>query len=196
MCASNPVIYVIDDPRQDFNYEKSFIPWCNKVITKKICLLGEFAIGKTSLTARFVRQTFSKKYLTTVGVKIDSKLVELPGLGTVKLVIWDIAGSDTVTTVDTNYLRGTAAVLLVADGCRKSSLNSAMNLRRVVRDIVGECPVVVAINKVDLLRDWEIDEADITELQESGLQVYKTSAKSGENVEAVFQQLAKLLIAS
>jgi small GTP-binding protein len=166
------------------------------VITKKICLLGEFAIGKTSLTARFVRQTFSKKYLTTVGVKIDSKLVELPGQETVKLVIWDIAGSDTVTTVDTNYLRGTAAVLLVADGCRKSTLNSAMNLRRVVHDIVGECPMVIAINKVDLLRDWEIDEADITELQESGLQVYKTSAKSGENVEAVFQQLAKLLIAS
>jgi small GTP-binding protein len=164
------------------------------MITKKICLLGEFAIGKTSLTARFVRQTFSDKYLTTVGVKIDSKLVELPGQETVKLVIWDIAGSDTFATLDKNYLRGTAAVLLVADGCRKSSLGSAMNLRRVVYDTVGECPMVVAINKVDLLSDWEIDETDITNLQEDGLQVYKTSAKTGENVEAVFQQLATLLV--
>jgi small GTP-binding protein len=163
------------------------------VITKKICLLGEFAIGKTSLTDRFVRQTFSDKYLTTVGVKIDSKLVELPGQETVKLVIWDIAGSGTFATVSKNYLRGTAAVLLVADGCRKSSLDSAMNLRRVVYDAVGECPVVVAVNKVDLLADWEIDEEDITKLQENGLQVYKTSAKTGENVEAVFQQLATLL---
>lgn len=164
------------------------------MITKKICLLGEFAIGKTSLTARFVRQTFSDKYLTTVGVKIDSKLVELPDQETVKLVIWDIAGSDTVSTVDENYLRGTAAVLLVADGCRKNTLNSAMNLRRTVHDSVGECPIVIAVNKVDLLSEWEVAEADITELQEAGLQVYKTSAKTGENVEAVFQQLASLLI--
>lgn len=166
------------------------------MITKKICLLGEFAIGKTSLTARFVRQTFSSKYLTTVGVKIDSKIVELPGQETVKLVIWDIAGSDTVTTVDTNYLRGTAGVLLVVDGCRKSTLNSAMNLRRSVHEALGECPMVVAINKLDLLPDWEIDESDITELEQGGLQVYKTSAKTGENVEAVFQQLAKMLLAS
>ncbi len=166
------------------------------MITKKICLLGEFAIGKTSLTARFVRQTFSSKYLTTVGVKIDSKIVELPEKKTIKLVIWDIAGSDTVTTVDTNYLRGTAGVLLVADGCRKSTLNSAMNLRRSVYESLGECPIVVAINKVDLLSDWEIDEADIAELQKEGLYVYKTSAKTGENVEAVFQQLAQKLIAS
>ncbi|MEE9424323.1 MAG: Rab family GTPase [Methylococcales bacterium] len=164
------------------------------MLTKKICLLGEFAIGKTSLTARFVRQTFSEKYLTTVGVKIDSKLVELPGQETVKLVIWDIAGSDSVSTVDENYLRGTAAVLLVADGCRKNTLNSAMNLRRTVLDSVGECPMVIAVNKVDLLSEWEVAEADITELQEAELQVYKTSAKTGENVEAAFQQLARLLI--
>lgn len=165
------------------------------MITKKICLLGEFAIGKTSLTDRFVRQTFSKKYLTTVGVKIDSKIVEVPGKDTIKLVIWDIAGSDTVSTVDINYLRGTAAVLLVADGCRKSSLDSAMNLRKIVHNSVGECPMVIAVNKVDLLSNWEVNESDITGLHENGLQVYKTSAKTGENVEAVFQQLATLLIA-
>ena len=165
-----------------------------ELLTKKICLLGEFAIGKTSLTARFVRQTFSDKYLTTVGVKIDSKLVELPGQETVKLVIWDIAGSDTSTLVDESYLRGTSGVLLVADGCRKNTLSSAMNLRRTVHDSVGECPVVLVINKVDLLSEWEVDETSINELQDIGLQVYKTSAKTGENVEAAFQQLSRLLI--
>ncbi len=165
-----------------------------KLITKKICLLGEFAIGKTSLTARFVRQTFSDKYLTTVGVKIDSKLVELPGQETAKLVIWDIAGTDTSTSVDESYLRGTAGVLLVADGCRNNTLSSAMNLRRTVHDAVGECPMVIAINKVDLLSEWEVDETDISQLEDAGLQVYKTSAKTGENVEAAFQQLASLII--
>lgn len=164
------------------------------MVSKKICLLGEFAIGKTSLTARFVRQTFSDKYLTTVGVKIDSKLVELPGQDPIKLVIWDIAGNDAIATVDEKYLRGTAAVLLVADGCRKSTLDSALNLRRVVYDAVGDCPIVVAINKVDLLPDWEIDEDDISGLKEDGLRVYLTSAKTGENVEVAFQHLAKSLI--
>jgi small GTP-binding protein len=163
------------------------------LLTKKICLLGEFAIGKTSLTSRFVRQTFSDQYLTTVGVKIDSKLIALPKLEPVKLVIWDIAGSDTTSTVDKNYIRGTAAVLLVADGCRKTTLDSAINLKDFVHDQVGECPIVIAVNKVDLLSDWEVTEADIAALQDTGLHVYKTSAKTAENVEAAFQKLAELL---
>ena len=156
--------------------------------------MGEFAIGKTSLTARYVRQTFSDKYLTTVGVKIDSKLVELPGQETVKLVIWDIAGSDTLAMVDEKYLRGTAAVLLVADGCRKSSLETAMKLRKLTLAAIGECPMVLAVNKVDLQPNWEITDEDISDISKDGLQVYLTSAKTGENVEIVFQQLASLLI--
>ena len=164
--------------------------------TKKICLLGDFAIGKTSLTARFVRQTFSEKYLTTVGVKIDSKVVEVSDKEQVKLVIWDIAGNDTFTSVNENYLRGTAGVFLVADGCRKNTLSGAMNLRRMVQDVVGECPMVFAVNKVDLISDWEVDQTDITQLRDSGITVYKTSAKTGENVEAAFQQLASLLMES
>jgi small GTP-binding protein len=163
------------------------------MLTKKICLLGEFAIGKTSLAARFVRQTFSDKYLTTVGVKIDSKLVELPSQESIKMVIWDIAGSDALAMVDDKYLRGTAGVLLVADGCRKSSLSTAMKLRQLVLNSVGECPMVMAINKVDLLPEWEITEEDIMGITGNGLQVYKTSAKTGENVELVFQQLATAL---
>ena len=157
-------------------------------------MLGDFAIGKTSLTVRFVRQTFSDKYLTTVGVKIDSKLIELPGQQPIKLVIWDIAGSDTLAAVDNSYLRGTAGVLLVADGCRKSTLTSVMNFRRSIHDCVGDCPMIVAVNKVDLLSEWEVDDADMKNLQNAGLTIFKTSAKTGENVEAAFQKLASLLI--
>ncbi|HFD12515.1 MAG TPA: GTP-binding protein [Crenotrichaceae bacterium] len=164
-------------------------------MSKKICLLGDFAIGKTSLTMRFSRQTFSDKYLTTVGVKIDSKLVDIPDHQTIKLVIWDIAGSDAFTTTDENYLRGAAGVLLVADGCRKNTLSSVMNLRQIVLDVVGDCPMVVAVNKVDLKSQWEVDRSDIIKLQKKGLIIYKTSAKTGENVDVVFNQLASLLIA-
>lgn len=166
------------------------------MIAKKICLLGDFAIGKTSLTVRFARQTFSDHYLTTVGVKIDSKLVELAGQQTVKLVIWDIAGNDTFSSVDKSYLRGAAGVLLVADGCRRNSLNNMLNLARLVVDTVGDCPMVVAVNKLDLRSDWEIQESDLAKLQTAGFPVFKTSAKTGENVEDAFYQLASLMIAA
>lgn len=167
------------------------------MLTKKICLLGDFAIGKTSLTTRFVRQTYSDKYLTTVGVKIDSKLVKSAGQETVKLVIWDIAGTDAdEIIVDENYLRGSAGVFLVADGCRKNTLGSVMKLRSIVSDLVGECPMIVAINKVDLFSEWEVGDVDIAGLQDDGLQVFKTSAKTGENVETAFQHLTRLLIST
>ena len=81
----------------------------------KLCLLGDFGVGKTSLVARFVRSTFSDKYLTTVGVKVDSKEVALPGRAPLKLVIWDIAGRGTLDAPGANYLRGASALLMVAD---------------------------------------------------------------------------------
>ena len=62
------------------------------IIQKKICMIGDFSVGKTSLVGRFVRQSFSEKYLTTVGVKIDTKLVKLTENQDVKLILWDIAG--------------------------------------------------------------------------------------------------------
>ncbi|MFN6951418.1 MAG: Rab family GTPase, partial [Albidovulum sp.] len=85
------------------------------MIQKKICLLGAFAVGKTSLVARFVRSTFSDKYLTTVGVKIDRKDLDLPGTP-VTLMLWDLAGEDEFNTVQMSYLRGSAGLLIVADG--------------------------------------------------------------------------------
>ncbi|MDH3434076.1 MAG: GTP-binding protein, partial [Gammaproteobacteria bacterium] len=64
------------------------------LFTSKVCIVGDFAVGKTSIAERFVNNHFSESYLTTIGVKIDTKLIEVPDLGVShKLVIWDIAGS-------------------------------------------------------------------------------------------------------
>ena len=89
------------------------------MIQKKICLLGGFGVGKTSLVSRFVHSIFSDKYLTTVGVKIDKKRVDL-GSQQVDLVIWDIYGEDDFQKVRMSYLRGASGYLLVADGTRRS----------------------------------------------------------------------------
>lgn len=159
-------------------------------------MLGDFAIGKTSLTNRYVRQTFSEKYLTTVGVKVDSKSVELPDQTTIKLVIWDIAGSDKDTFVDANYLKGAAGIILVADGCRLETYENMLRIQSDVNEKIGACPVVFAINKLDLINNWEVTDEHIAQLSDSGCPVFKTSAKTGDNVESVFLELAQLIFHS
>lgn len=159
---------------------------------RKLCLLGDFGVGKTSLVARFVRSTFSEKYLTTVGVKVDSKDVALPGRDPVRLVIWDIAGRGALDTLGLNYLRGASALLLVADGTRESSLRSVLNLLMQSRSVAPDAIVALAVNKLDLVDRWEVAPATLAELRHS-LPVFETSALSGDGVEAAFADLAARL---
>ena len=80
------------------------------MIRKKICMIGAFAVGKTSLVRRFVQSIFDEKYLTTVGVKIDKKVVEVDGRQ-IMLMLWDLEGQDVYHSVRTSYLRGAAGYL-------------------------------------------------------------------------------------
>ena len=161
--------------------------------THKLCLLGDFGVGKTSLVARFVHSTFSDKYLTTVGVKVDSKSITLPDGGAIKLVIWDIAGRDVLDGPGRNYLRGATALLLVADGTREDSLASALDLLMQSRRVAPGAIAALAVNKFDLLEQWEVGPAALAELRHS-LPVFETSALSGDGVEAAFANLAGRLV--
>ena len=160
--------------------------------TYKVCMLGDFGVGKTSLVARYVRSTFSDKYLTTVGVKVDSKEIALPGHDPLKLVLWDIAGRSTLDAPSTTYLRGAAALLLVADGTRETSLSSALNLLMQSRDTLPDAIAVLAVNKLDLVERWEVAATTLAELRRS-LPVFETSALSGAGVEDAFSELARRL---
>ena len=158
----------------------------------KVCMLGDFGVGKTSLVARYVRSTFSDKYLTTVGVKVDSKDVALPGGSRVKLVLWDIAGRSSLDAPSVSYLRGASALLLVADGTREGSLGSALNLLMQSRSSLPDAFVVLAVNKLDLVERWEVAPSTLAELRRS-LPVFETSALSGDGVEAAFAEIAARL---
>lgn len=160
------------------------------VIQKKICMLGAYAVGKTSLVARFVRSIFSEKYHTTVGVKIDKKVVRI-GDNDVSLMLWDLAGEDDFYQVRMSYLRGSSGYLLVADGLRKATLDKAIELQTKAEGEIGKVPFILLVNKVDLVSDWEIREADLSELQESGWRVVSTSAKNGTGVDEVFIELGE-----
>jgi len=160
----------------------------------KLCMLGDFGVGKTSLVARFVHSTFSDKYLTTIGVKVDTKEVALDGRGVCKLVIWDIAGRSHLDALNMTYLRGASALLLVADGTRERSLNTALDLLMQSRTLLPDASVVLAVNKLDLVERWEVAPAALAELRRS-LPVHETSARSGEGVEAAFADIAARLVA-
>src|SRR6202012_2285619 len=124
-------------------------------LQKKICMLGGFSVGKTSLVRRYVQSIFSEAYLTTVGVKIDKKTVNLSGR-TVNLILWDLAGEDDIASLRLSYLRGAAGYVLVADGTRPSTLDVALSLRERVRTEYGALPFVLLLNKHDLSEQWEI----------------------------------------
>jgi len=159
------------------------------VIQKKICMVGVFATGKTSLVQQFIYSKFSEKYHSTVGVKIDRKEVLLDE-GTVNLLLWDLAGQDKFQGVQGSYLRGSSGIFFVVDGTRRETLDDLASLRELVRTSVGEIPAVFAINKVDLLDQWQLGQGDIAALEAQGCHVLKTSAKTGEGVEAAFMWLA------
>ncbi len=160
------------------------------MIRKKICLLGAFAVGKTSLVARFVKSLYSDQYITTVGVKVDKKTVKV-GDREIALIVWDVAGEDEFQKVQMSYLSGASGYLLVADGTRGNTLETARMLEQRVTETIGALPFIFIINKSDLAPEWEIDDQALAECESQGWTVVKASAKTGEGVEAAFAQLAE-----
>lgn len=160
---------------------------------KKICMLGAFAVGKTSLVRRYVDSIFSEAYLTTVGVKIDKRTLTVGGEA-LTLILWDVAGEDDVASVRMSYLRGAAGYFLVVDGTRAATLEVARSIRTRAEAEVGPVPFVVLVNKCDVRDDWEIADDQLDALRDAGWSVRRTSARTGEGVEEAFQELAERML--
>jgi small GTP-binding protein len=160
------------------------------MIQKKVCMVGVQGTGKTSMVQRFVHSLFSERYHSTVGVKIDRKVVQIAG-GEVNLLLWDIEGRSQDQEVPTSYLRGAHAVLYVADGTRRTTFEQIPQLRELVRSTVGDVPSLVALNKADLTQQWGLTRSDEASLPDAGLHHVRTSAKTGAGVEDAFHWLAK-----
>ncbi|HBB92015.1 MAG TPA: GTP-binding protein [Bacteroidales bacterium] len=163
------------------------------MIKKKVCMLGSFAVGKTSLVSRFVSSMFSDKYLTTIGVKIDQKNLTVEGTE-VTLILWDIHGEDTFQRVPASYLKGSHGYFLVMDGTRAATFERLKELKSLAdQTIAPGAPFLVLVNKCDLTDRWEFESVK-GELEAAGWPYLLTSAKTGEGVEEAFNRLTSDMI--
>ena len=160
---------------------------------KKICLLGGFSVGKTSLIRRFVEGNFDDKYLSSIGVKISRKPLQRSD-HTLNLIIWDLAGGNDFKKQSSSYLRGAAGAIIVCDLTRPDTLEYVAIYVEQMRVVNPKAVFLLAGNKVDLTDERAISDEELeTAVSQIGGAYLLTSAKTGENVEAAFQRLADLI---
>ena len=168
------------------------------MIQKKVCMLGAFAVGKTSLVRRYVHSIFSDRYQTTVGVKVDKREVVHEGRD-VTLVLWDMVGKDDYTELATSQVRGAAGYLLVLDPTRPATWDVGTWIHKQIEEEHAGLPFVVALNKHDIKDRWALTDAQqqqIASYRQAGWHFVHTSAQSGEGVEALFEALLSQMFPS
>ncbi|MEM7348835.1 MAG: Rab family GTPase, partial [Chloroflexota bacterium] len=164
-------------------------------LSKKVCLLGDFAVGKTSLVRRFVYNLFDDKYISTIGVKVSRKAVMASAddvTANLTLMLWDLAGGTEFTKVQTNYFRSAAGAILVCDITRPDTFDTLIEYRHRLFEVSPNAKIIIAANKSDLVNDPAIPYPRLEELSTSLQAPYLvTSAKSGQNTEQLFLQLGQ-----
>lgn len=166
------------------------------IISKKICMVGDFGVGKTSLIRRFVDRQFNDQYLSTVGVKISRKLIESVNL---QMLIWDIEGHTKFKGIAPSYLQGASGALIVADVSRIETIERIPEHVQLFSSINPKGSLVVALNKSDLIDEEKLTKlVQMVEFQklERVSKIYQTSAKTGAYVDEIFEELASQIKAS
>lgn len=158
----------------------------------KLCLLGDGAVGKTSLVRRYVYDVFDDKYISTFGTKVTKKSL-VSGDAQIDLMIWDILGQKVHGTLHAAYYKGAAGALAVCDYSRPETMRSLPAWIDDFRSVVGNVPVIVLGNKADLPKAFEYAELKAF-VEPMGCEVLETSAKTGQNVELAFAAMSRKLI--
>ena len=171
----------------------------SKIIKKKICLLGAFSVGKTSLIQRYVYDRFDERYLSTLGVKISQKILEPIPKNKAEfiqynLLIWDIEGYDPDAPAIRNYYKGAAAAILVADISNPDSIAVLDTIFNNFRSVAPDAPVILSGNKYDLKEQHTTHIETLKNYaKERSFPLIFNSAKTGDNVSRLFSGLADML---
>ena len=171
-------------------------------ISKKMCMIGDFGVGKTSLIRRFVDRQFSDEYLSTVGVKISRKSITLDNIKqqenvTAQLLIWDLEGHTKYKGIAPTYLQGASGVLIVADVSRTETVERISEHIKLFSSVNPKGLIIIALNKVDLIDEEKL--ALLVEIshaiaRDKVIAVYTTSAKTGKDVDEIFHKLAYTMV--
>ncbi|HKZ99290.1 MAG TPA: Rab family GTPase [Thermoplasmata archaeon] len=171
-----------------------------KHLKSKICLVGEKAVGKTSLIRRYVLNMFDDHYITTIGTKVSKKEVrafqpERDRIVDVDMTIWDIMGEKGFRELLKDaYFYGANGILAVADLTRRRTLDDLDDWIDGVEQVVGRVPTLIAVNKADLPNDGQFSERDVAQVAKAfECEYLMTSAKTGDNVEEAFRRLGALV---
>jgi len=158
------------------------------MITKKVLLVGNFGVGKTSLINRFVLNEFSEEYISTIGVRVSTKVVQLDD-EVIKLLMWDVAGTKWNEKIPKSYFLGASAGMYVFDLSRSETYLSIAEQISSMKELSGLSNFLIIGNKMDLIDDVEL--AKIKSL--IGMPIdFETSAKEGKSVEEAFKKLAQI----
>ena len=158
--------------------------------SKKVILAGSFGVGKTSLFNQFIHNKFDDKYLTTIGVKVNKKVVNIDGRE-LSILLWDIAGEVSQDKVPVTYFLGASGVIYVFDLSRPTTYKNIAEDIEYLKDVLDGGAIRVVGNKKDLVTDEQLEEI------RGGLELpfdIATSAKTGENVEELFYDIGKALL--
>ena len=172
--------------------------------SKNIVLLGDSAVGKTCLINRFCADSFGENYKPTIGKNVTEKEISMDVGGKsyqMNFMVWDIIGQKGYRYCQTTSFYNARGVIMVSDLTRKETLDSIMNYwMPLVLRILGPVPMVLLGNKSDLVDECQYGILEIENLANKreafgiGRNVYVVSAKTGDNVEAAFNDLAQLLV--
>jgi len=166
-------------------------------LIKKICLLGDGEVGKTSLIRKFVYDEFDDKYLMTIGTKITKKSLTIKSEQdeiNLTMMINDIVGQVEFERIHKQYYRGSKAGIFVCDLTRKNTLERMEWWMDSFNQVVGEVPLIILGNKLDLVERRQVTDDDIARFARNfNCSYYLTSARSGENVELAFDKIGRIL---
>ena len=166
----------------------------------KVCLVGEGAVGKTCLIRRFIHDQFDDRYISTLGAKVSKKEIAFDGPNgpiSLDMTIWDIMGEKGFRELlKEAYFHGAQGVLAVCDLTRKETLDDLEGWVSAVIKVTGNIPIAFLGNKADLADERVVSQEDLEDAAKGhDAPALFTSAKTGENVEAAFASLAKLIAA-
>jgi small GTP-binding protein len=170
------------------------------LISKKICIIGDFGVGKTSLIRYFVEGRFSDNYLTTVGVRISRKLLEvslIDRVQTIQLLIWDVEGKTKFKGIAPSYLQGARGAIIVGDLARQETIEHISEHLSLFSTINPKGSAIVALNKSDLVSSERIEkilEVNNCNRNLNVMATYITSARTGVYVEEMFSKLASVML--